>query len=201
MGAWTEEIPSTTEANFDAHEILFVGHLVKRMGVELVVQAMPSIRESIPNALLRIIGDGPLAATLQNLVQELGLSTCVIFEGFVEDTSDLNNLMRGATIAVAPYRLDPGNFSQFADPGKLKMYIGAGLPIITTNVAPFAVELFQSGAATETLDEVESIAAAITQVLGNRGVWTSMRSSSVELGAKYSWRQIFSAHMWLIDFD
>ena len=54
-------------------------------GVEHMIEAMPAVRASIPDAKLRIIGRGDDLPRLQTLRDKLGLGDAVEFLGFVED--------------------------------------------------------------------------------------------------------------------
>ena len=46
-----------------------------------------------------------------------------------------------SSVAVAPYAQTDETFTRYADPGKLKAYLAAGLPIVLTDVPPNAREL------------------------------------------------------------
>ncbi len=54
--------------------ILSIGRLERYKGHQRVISALPKLLEQVPDARLRIVGVGPYESTLQNLVQELGLS-------------------------------------------------------------------------------------------------------------------------------
>jgi len=51
--------------------VLFVGRLVEKKGCQYLLQAMRRVKETLPEANLTIVGDGPLRKSLEGLSQEL----------------------------------------------------------------------------------------------------------------------------------
>jgi glycosyltransferase involved in cell wall biosynthesis len=60
-------------------------NLEPRMGVELLLDAMPAVLVRHPTAVLVVGGDGPLAAPLRAHATRLGLGAAVRFCGFVPE--------------------------------------------------------------------------------------------------------------------
>jgi glycosyltransferase involved in cell wall biosynthesis len=76
---------ATTTAPRDAgapFELLFVGRLVERKGVHLLLDALASLPPA-RRVVLRVVGDGPDRARLQARAEELGLGGRAVFHGFV----------------------------------------------------------------------------------------------------------------------
>jgi phosphatidylinositol alpha-1,6-mannosyltransferase len=71
--------------------ILTLGRLVDRKGQDTVIRAMPKIIAEVPEAVYIIGGRGPYEKNLRNLAEECGMSSHVIFLGFVpnEQVPDL----------------------------------------------------------------------------------------------------------------
>jgi phosphatidylinositol alpha-1,6-mannosyltransferase len=63
------------------HRILFVGRLVRRKGVDDLIDAFRSISEDFPDWRLEIVGDGPERKGLERLVADLGLGERIEFFG------------------------------------------------------------------------------------------------------------------------
>jgi len=63
--------------------LISVGHLVERKGNHLIVQAMPAIRRSHPQARLLIVGEGEERPALERLVAQLALADAVTLTGAV----------------------------------------------------------------------------------------------------------------------
>lgn len=69
-------------------QLLFVGRLVERKGVTVLLQALARLPAEAPPLVAHIVGDGPLAGPLRAQARELGLGERVRFHGFVP-ASDL----------------------------------------------------------------------------------------------------------------
>lgn len=64
-----------------------VGRLVAVKNHQCLLEAFKRIHEQIRDARLIIVGDGPLAAQLEALAKELGISEQVLFAGFQRDVT------------------------------------------------------------------------------------------------------------------
>ncbi|HEV2148864.1 MAG TPA: glycosyltransferase [Longimicrobiaceae bacterium] len=87
FGATVEAPPEPPPASDPAaegrpFELLFVGRLVERKGVHVLLDALARLDASVP-LLLRVVGDGPEREALQARAERLGLGARVVFEGFV----------------------------------------------------------------------------------------------------------------------
>ncbi len=56
---------------------LYVGRLSPEKCVGSLIEAFDIVRSSVPDAMLRIVGDGPLRYEIQSTVQRLNLNSCV----------------------------------------------------------------------------------------------------------------------------
>jgi glycosyltransferase involved in cell wall biosynthesis len=63
-------------------ELLFVGRLVERKGVHLLLDALATLAPERP-VVLRVVGDGPEGPRLREQAARLGLGERVVFHGFV----------------------------------------------------------------------------------------------------------------------
>lgn len=65
-------------------ELLFVGRLVERKGIHVLLEAFATLPRD-PAVSLRIVGDGPERASLQAQAERLGLAGRVRFDGYVAE--------------------------------------------------------------------------------------------------------------------
>jgi glycosyltransferase involved in cell wall biosynthesis len=65
----------------DGHRLLYVGALVKRKGVDVLIHALQHILRALPDVRLRIVGDGPEMQSLRDLSVRIGVHRAVEFAG------------------------------------------------------------------------------------------------------------------------
>ncbi len=85
-----------------ANELLFVGRLVEKKGLRILLEAMPKVLAKHPAMRLTVAGAGPLDMELRELARRLDISEKVEFLGMVAQ-SQLPALYRRATLAVFPF--------------------------------------------------------------------------------------------------
>lgn len=81
--------------------IVFAGRLDRTKGVDVLLRAMKRVHNKFPFAKLLIAGDGNFQRVLEKLTQDLQISDCVTFLGYVE-RNDMDSLFESAWIQVAP---------------------------------------------------------------------------------------------------
>src|SRR5471030_2178982 len=85
----------------DRPVVLAVRRLVRRMGLEDLIEAMKRVKAKQPDVLLLIAGKGRLAEELQTRIADAGLEHNVRLLGFVPD-HDLAALYRAADVSIVP---------------------------------------------------------------------------------------------------
>ncbi|MEO0529304.1 MAG: glycosyltransferase family 4 protein [Planctomycetota bacterium] len=111
----------------DRPTTLCVRRLVRRMGLEQLVEAMRAVRDAVPDAVLLIAGKGPLSEELDEQVRHLGLEDTVKLLGFVPD-DDLPLAYRAADVSIVPTQTLEGFGLIIAES------LAAGTPAIVTPV-------------------------------------------------------------------
>lgn len=187
MGAWLARVPKTAEDGVERRRIVFLGHLVQRQGVALLLDALAELRSRGVGFEADVIGDGPLQGELRGRASRLGLDSSVRFHGFVADHRRIEELLADATLAVAAYEPSPESFTRYADPGKLKAYMAAGLPVLLTAVPPTAAELATQAGAEIVEFEAGSLAAAIERGLGSPADWRARRRAALAYVERFDW--------------
>ncbi len=85
----------------DHYKILFVGRLIEKKGVVVLLNAIFKIIKKYPSLKLVIAGDGPERTKLENICKDLMISEHVEFQGAVLH-SELPELYSSASISVMP---------------------------------------------------------------------------------------------------
>jgi glycosyltransferase involved in cell wall biosynthesis len=180
MGAWLDRVPTTTAESFARGRVVFLGHLVERQGVGTLLAALGGRPADV-------IGTGPLEADLRAQAPE-----GVTFHGYVADHRDVERLLSRAAVAVAPYRQTAETFTRYADPGKLKAYVAAGLPVVLTDVPPNARELAAEAGAEVVADDPAALRAAIERALASEEEWRARRDAALAYARRFDWNVLLA---------
>jgi glycosyltransferase involved in cell wall biosynthesis len=192
MGAWLERVPRTSPDGFVGRRVVFLGHLVPRQGVDVLLDALAIVQNRGGDVSADVIGTGPLEQRLRQRSAELGLAETVRFHGFVTDHRDGERLLAESAIAIAPYRPGEGTFTAYADPGKLKAYLAAGLPVLLTDVPPNAQALARDAGAELVDYDAKAIATAIANGLSSPERWRERRGAALTYVTQFDWEVLLA---------
>jgi glycosyltransferase involved in cell wall biosynthesis len=199
MGAWLDRVPSAPEDGIKERRVVYLGHLVQRQGVALLLDALAELGRRGEAVEADVIGHGPLLPELRAQAARLGIDS-VRFHGFIPDHRRVEQLVAGASVAVAPYEPTPDSFTRYADPGKLKTYLAAGLPIVLTDVPPAASELEASAGAEIVPFDASALADAIGRALSNPESWQRRRQSALTYAERFDWDALLGGFLQQLGF-
>ncbi len=191
LGARYGEMPRLPSDKADPNLIVFLGSLRHEQGLHLMIECLPTIKRRFPGARLRVIGDGVESGALKRLAAEKRVSDAVEFMGFIEDDAKVAELVSEAAVGVAPYVKTDETFKRYADPGKVKLYLAAGVPVVISRVPRIAetIEAFGAGIAIE--PDVENLTAALARLLSAPDAFPELRARAAALGKQYDWDLVF----------
>lgn len=86
-------------------EIIFVGQLIRRKGIDILIEAMRPLFEQHPNLYLTVVGAGEIQDSLNSLVEGLGLAQRVAFDGVIA-SDKIPARLACADLLVLPSRWD-----------------------------------------------------------------------------------------------
>jgi glycosyltransferase involved in cell wall biosynthesis len=201
MGTWLDRTPKAKPSAWKSKKVVYLGHLVERQGVATLVRALQIVIKKDPAVTAEIIGGGPERESLEALAKELGIAKQVTFHGFVKDHKDVESILASGTIAAAPYVKDETTFTQFADPGKLKAYLGASLPIVLTDVPPNARELEKAGAAIIVKDSPQDVAAGLQGLLSDQAKWLRAHQAAAKAAKEFDWNNLLGTALKKLGFE
>jgi glycosyltransferase involved in cell wall biosynthesis len=112
---------------------VYAGTASEWHGAEVFVEAMPTVLQSEPGALLRFIGGGAEIRALRVRANQLGVSHAVSFDVPMQPEK-LALILRSATAAVASVRANSSY--AFAFPTKLFSAAACGTPLIYSGEGP-----------------------------------------------------------------
>lgn len=190
MGAWLARVPKAKESSLKEPRIVFLGHLIEKQGLQATIEALSHVKKVFPAVTLHVIGSGPFAGQLQSLVNRLGFQEIVIFHGFVKEHQHVEAILASGSVAVATYVPDQADFTRFADPGKLKAYLGAGLPIVLTDVSPNAREIMERAGGEITSYDPQTIAEKLINILKDPDDWRRRSEMALQYMKQFDWNII-----------
>jgi len=180
--------------------IITVGRLQKRKGHEMLIRALPKIRERVQDVLYSIVGDGQERKEIERQVTALGLTEHVQLRGEPVD-QELIECYQQCDLFVLPNRTVDGDFEGF------------GLVLVEAQACGKPVIAGDSGGTRETMDlgktgviincdGPEQLADSITEQLLDRRrreqMGTAARDWAVE---QFDWPQLAEQLSAIVDRD
>lgn len=193
VGMWEKDIASP-HTNFDPHRIAFIGHLLKKQGVDKVLEAVSLVKKKVKNISFLIIGGGEEESRLRLMAKKLHIENNVEFSGWMWDQGEIKKRLSGCAFAVATY--DPrgakeDNFTYYADPTKIKTYLSCGLPVIMTDVS-YNAKMLQNEGCTQIVSYAASaIAKAMMMWIDDAAKLEKARKSAITTAHGFIWDNIF----------
>lgn len=118
-------------AGVDGRNIVFLGATRPDSGLDLVLEALPMVRERLGNTRLKIVGpSGPTIEEIQRTAAERGLGPFVEYVG-VADYAQFDVIFADCFCGVNLIT-DPSSYSSRALPAKIPDYLQSLLPVLVT---------------------------------------------------------------------
>lgn len=135
---------------------LYVGRLSPAKDPEGLITAWAVVHDSVPEARLVIVGDGPLRDAVRARIRSLNLGGCVSLAG---EQSEVTGWYQAADLFVLPSRYEGLSNS-------LLEAMSCGLPVVSTRVSG-SVEIFEAAdiGAIVPADDSAALALALTRLL------------------------------------
>lgn len=176
------EIPQRSDD--EVLKLLFLGRLHPKKNIETLLQALKVVTESQTSVSLKVAGepDPTMKAYANSLIhrtEELGLSKCVEFIGFVEGAEKQAAFKDAHAFVLPSYNENFGIAVAEA--------LSYGLPAIISKQVALApdVAASKSGVVTECSDVV-SIASAIETLSADDALRSQMAQNALSLASKFS---------------
>ncbi|MEM7293151.1 MAG: glycosyltransferase family 4 protein, partial [Pseudomonadota bacterium] len=147
------------------NQILYVGTLMRLRHLEMLVEALALVRETVPDATLHFLGKGEHPADeelLKGAADRLGLTDSVVFLGN-QPYEFVIKYVAASAVCLSPYY--PSFVLNSTSPTKLLEYMAVGRPIVG-NVHPEQKQVIADSDCGECVEwSAEAFAAAIVKLL------------------------------------
>lgn len=196
MCVWVNKVKRKPFSKINRRKIVYRGSLIDFLGVGLIIQAMPLIIKSIPNAVLEIFGDGVERKSLEEESRRLKVDKYVKFYGWIRDRQELERLMSDGAVGIAAFNtkiLD--DTVKNADPSKIKDYTLMGMPVITTNALSTykEIEKYRCGIVIDY--EVKELANAVIKLLSDEKLLKEYRDNALKYISQYDCGKLFEENV------
>jgi glycosyltransferase involved in cell wall biosynthesis len=160
-------------------EIVFIGQLVRRKGVDILIEAMRPLFKQHSSLYLRVVGGGELHTYLQSLVENLGLTKRVIFQGVVR-FDEVPARLATADLLVLPSRWDGWGLV-------VNEALSAGVPVIVSDRCG-AADLIDHGVNGYVFhsEDVNELRECVSNFLEAKTDRSYLRANASEMGHKVS---------------
>jgi glycosyltransferase involved in cell wall biosynthesis len=167
------ELTAEAPVGVAAPVVLAVGRHVAQKGLDLLLRAWPAVQAQLPAARLRIVGDGPLTASLQAQARAAGVGSSV---DWVPPTDDIRAEYARAAVFVLPSRYE-------GMPLALLEAQALGLPAVAFDCPTGPREIVGSDPVTGLVvpaGDVGGLAAALVQLLADPALRARMGAAAIE---------------------
>jgi len=194
-GIWIKDVKRFSFDKVNKHQLLFLGHLLKKQGIQMVLSAIPTIIKTIPDFKFMILGGGEYEEDLKKLAQELRIQKYVEFKGWIKDRKIIDTTLGESAAAIVlyiPEKEKRHNFSYYGDPIKIKEYLASGLPVILTDVPHNAKEIQRKKCGIVVEYQKDKVINAIISILGNKKTLEDYRNNALAYAKEFDWNVIFT---------
>ena len=193
-------IPNGTDTDFfrpgkakKQNAILFVGRLIQRKGIDLLIRAFSRLPRSFKEGYeLWVAGDGPQKEKLLKLAAELKVEKNIKIMGR-KSRQEVKKMFQQAKLFVLPsYNEGMSN--------ALLQALASGLPVIFTNTGGSAELVDKDNGITVNKGSIKELVTAMEQILGNETRQKSMGIASRQKSEKMSWKKMVQGYQKIYQF-
>lgn len=179
------------DRNWSSDSILYVGSLIERKGVDLLIEALAKCRNK--SVKLVIVGDGREKDSLAQSAERLGVADRVVFKGFLAG-DELRQCYKDAGAFVLPTREDCFGLV-------LVEAMCAKLPILVSKYSDAASETVEDGANGYIIDpyDAQAFAGKIDEVMADAGTRERLGMASFSATDKFRFESVAQGYIEAIE--
>lgn len=170
-------VADASAADRASDHVVVLGRLAPGKRVADILRAWMIVRETVPGAVLDVVGDGPLRAELEALAHELGHGASVVFHGATTEPGAV--LERAALLVQA---------TAFEGQGLAALEaLGHGCPVVSYDVRYGPRELLGTGAGVLVDDaDAAALGEAVASLLRDPARRAALAARGREVAADYT---------------
>jgi glycosyltransferase involved in cell wall biosynthesis len=162
--------------------VLYVGHLSRLKGVDILIQAITKLRSELPNIKLHLVGGGN-DRYFALLAKKEGIEKHVVFHGWTEH-SMLPSYFKSADICVFPSRQEGFGIV-------ILEAMASGIPVIASNIPSFQ-EIISNGRDGRLFkpEDADALSKEVVALYQDPHLRKELSRNAFEKVARYSWENI-----------
>ncbi len=188
---WYDRVQSHRAKSVNPHEIIYVGTIIEKQGLDMCVEAIRIVKNTIKDIKLTIIGSGPYEDVIKGLVKKYRLEEHVEFLGYLPSHEDVEKRLSAAALAVALYNPQKDTFTRYADPMKVKTYLVCGLPVLITDVPAIARDTQKAGCGIIVDYKLEDIVEKIEHFFKDKKKIRLYRKNALAFSKQYDYNKVY----------
>lgn len=188
-GVDTKAIRPRKYVSKNRFHLIFVGLINEINGLELAVRSLPELVLWNANIHMTIIGEGEDLDRIKAMIKKDGMKRHVRLLG-IQSIETLAKLLPHAGIGIATYKPTPHNTIATTDPMKTKLYMAAGLPIVSTDIYASAHEIADHDLGILIQYDQHEYVRAIQRLTEKRR-HQKYRNNCLSYVKKYDWDTVF----------
>jgi glycosyltransferase involved in cell wall biosynthesis len=167
--------------------IMYHGSLVERNGLQLAVDALARLRQSVPAAELRIYGPAtPFLDTVMASVRARGLSDAVRYLGLIR-LEDIVEAIAQCDVGIIPNQRSV--FTQINTPTRVFEYLAVGKPVIAPRAAGIQDYFDEESLVFFELGDADDLARKMEYVFHHRREVLDVVRRGQEVYRAHAWRE------------
>ena len=158
--------------------ITYVGNTSERRGLLTVIESLKTLRKTIPNIKLLIVGKSSFDEVLKNETRKHGVKDLVDFIGWVKE-NEIPNYLSISKLGLSPLHRNIHHDTTYAN--KIFQYISFGCPIVSSNVTAQSelVKRYNIGVVFEDRN-VMDLTKKIIQLYSEKNLFEKYRANCIE---------------------
>ena len=166
--------------------VLFSGVMYNHRGIDVLLNAAPTVIKKIPEVKFVLLGDGPELDNLKKIAENLKIEKNIEFKGWIK-RDEVMNYLADASIAIGPLRST--TVTKNALPIKVLEYMASSLPILSQKNT-LANDVLVDDENGYSVTDPEDLATKIIHILENNEKRIKMGTKSYEMSLKFDWENV-----------